>query len=85
MKPDSDPAVFQESAFSLQLHVEDVVLAAAEAALARGEKVVLVLDRGILDGQAFMEREDWLKMIQNFGFTEVTEHSRYTALNTECN
>ena len=43
--PGADPLIFQQSAFNLQLHTEDIYLEAAEAAMSRGETVILLLDR----------------------------------------
>ena len=52
--------------------VEEKFSAQATAAAARGEHVIVLLDRGACDGAAYCEREDWLALLQRNGMDEVT-------------
>ena len=65
---------FQEGIFQAQVALETAIVRQAEVRASRGNNVVVLMDRGLLDGAAYMARVDWLEMIARNGFTEVTKH-----------
>ena len=82
--PADDPLIFQESILDLQLAVEKTFNRQAAAFASRGELVVVLLDRGLLDGAAYMERAEWLNMLDRKGLDEVTAHSIQDTATANC-
>jgi len=58
---------FQEQLLLRQINEEDFIKALAEDH--KYDNVVLLCDRGIMDGQAYMSEEDFGKILQHNGYT----------------
>ena len=69
--------VFQANLMLLQRQLEDSV---ANAAVAAGRRTVLLCDRGLMDGKAYMREEDWRKVLERNELQEVDiRDNRYDA------
>ncbi len=66
---------FQTAVFSLQKAKEDAIERAARSM--ETEKVLIVLDRGLLDGKAYMAPEEYAQILEENGLTEEEINARY--------
>lgn len=67
-------ARFQEGIVKTSLAIEDALVAVA---LARDEPSVILLDRGISDGAAYVDAETWDGILKNCGLTVNDAMARY--------
>lgn len=68
---------FQRAIFELQLAQEDVF---GRAASVIGDAVVLVCDRGLMDGRGYLTDEDFCGMLAEHGITREEALGRYGAI-----
>lgn len=61
-----------------QLQKEDLYLQIAESVSA--PKIVIIYDRGIVDGKSYMSDSEYAKLLQEQGLNEVTAKDRYDAV-----
>jgi hypothetical protein len=54
------------------LQIEDSYRGLAELNAAKGIRSVLICDRGAMDPSAYMDREDWLRMLQEMELEEIS-------------
>ena len=54
--------------FKYQLDKENIILKTIENS--NMDNVVVIFDRGLLDGKAYMDENDYLEMIKKYNFTE---------------
>lgn len=79
----TDPATFasvQESVVAAQIGLRDAYNRLAQSLAARGEKVVVVHDRGIADNAAYVPAKAYEAAIAAFGLDRVEVHALYTAV-----
>ncbi len=72
----ASPAVFQEARVRLQIEKERIYTAAAEGL----EKVLIVCDRGLADGKAYMGEEAWSALLARLSLTEEQTLLAYDAV-----
>ncbi|KAJ1618270.1 AAA domain-containing protein [Pavlovales sp. CCMP2436] len=71
----SEPRVaFQTGLMRLQLQLEDSIAAVARA---NGTKAVLLCDRGLMDGKAYMSDAEWQRVLDNNKLAEEECNMRY--------
>ncbi len=69
---------FQKAIFSLQLAKEAIFLRSARKLLS--DKVLMVFDRGLLDGKAYTNAEDFKTILKDFDCNEAQIYSEYDAV-----
>lgn len=69
---------FQRFLMKKQLHKEELYLQIAESVSA--QKVVIIYDRGIVDGKSYISNSEYLKLLHEFGLNEVSAKDRYDAV-----
>ena len=70
--------VFQESLLKIQVALEDNF---TKVAAATGVKSVILCDRGLMDGSAYMSKGNWSEQLSRLGLSEVQiRDSRYDAV-----
>lgn len=70
--------VIQHAVMDVQMSLEDTV---EKVLRARGRPAVMMCDRGTMDGAAYMDRENWLKLLKSRGTTETEmRDNRYNAV-----
>lgn len=69
---------FQKTIASLQLEKERLYMECCEKL--PDEKVLLVCDRGVMDGKAYMSDEDYHKMLAELGIDEIQLRDNYDAV-----
>lgn len=74
----ASPEDFQRHLCELQLTKEKVFLDAARAMDA--EKILVVCDRGLLDGKAYMSEHAYARMLDDLGLGEAEARGRYDAV-----
>ena len=67
--------VYQNMIFKYQLDKENIILKTIENS--NMDNVVVIFDRGLLDGKAYMDENDYLDMIKKYNFTEDKLYDRY--------
>lgn len=67
--------IYQNLIFKYQLQKEDIILETIEKS--NIEDVILICDRGLLDGKAYMDSKDYDKMIINRNLTYEDIYGRY--------
>lgn len=72
--PPPDPMAFQEAVLMLQAQVEDLV---ASVATASGGNNAMILDRGVLDGKAYLPSHQWKALLRHHSITEGELLNRY--------
>ena len=70
LKPGDDD--FQQAILTQQMTTEDVFFRQAEALARRGQRVLVILDRGLIDGKSYMAVDDWHQLLERNGLQEVT-------------
>lgn len=68
-------AIYQKCLFQIQLAREDAILEAA--ATMPTKKILLVHDRGALDGKAYLTDDEYAQMIASLSYTEKELLARY--------
>jgi thymidylate kinase len=73
--------LFQRQVLLEQIHIEDRFIEAAAKYGNAGHRVVILCDRGAMDGQAYQSEEEWLQLLSSLGLNEqmICEH-RYTGV-----
>jgi thymidylate kinase len=73
--------LFQRQVLLEQLHMEDMFMQAAAKYGNAGHRVVILCDRGAMDGRAYQSQEEWLQLLSESGLNEqmICEH-RYTGV-----
>ena len=71
-------AEFQRCLMHLQLYKEKVFEEAAQAM--EGQKVLIVCDRGVMDGKAYMDAQDFARALEEIGANEREMRDRYDAV-----
>lgn len=69
---------FQTAVFELQLAQEDVFVAASCRVTA--EHVLVICDRGLLDGKGYLSDEEFDALLATHGLTEQDANARYDAV-----
>ena len=70
--------VFQEALLRIQTALEDNFMSVAQAA---GVKSVILCDRGLMDGSAYMDAQSWREQLERLNLSEVMiRDSRYDAV-----
>lgn len=69
---------FQEIVLEKQLHKEKIYDKAAS--YYPSDKVVIIYDRGIMDGMAYIEKKDYLKLLKKYNLTIESARNRYDAV-----
>ena len=69
---------FQTAVFELQLAQEDVFL--RSAANVNNGKVLVVCDRGLMDGKGYLSDEEFDGLLASHGLTEEQANARYGAI-----
>ncbi len=69
---------FQTAVFELQLAQEDVFLAAADRVTS--DKVLVVCDRGLMDGGGYLTDEEFEEIMRAHGMTREAAFARYGAV-----
>lgn len=69
---------FQTNVFNMQLAKEERYLAMAKTLQAK--KVLVVFDRGLMDGKAYINNVDFQGILRQAGLTEVQARDRYDAV-----
>jgi len=69
---------FQTAVFELQLAQEDVFLRSAKRIA--NDKVLMVCDRGLMDGKGYLSDEEFDDLLQSHGLTEEEANARYGAI-----
>ena len=69
---------YQTFLLKLQLEKENVYKNAAESM--DSEKILIVCDRGAIDGKAYMEQADFDALVESLGITENELRDRYDAV-----
>lgn len=67
--------VYQKLIFKYQLDKEDNIIAAIQSS--NMDNVIVLLDRGLMDGKAYMKANDFKKMATKYVFSEEEIYSRY--------
>jgi len=70
--------VFQTSLFRLQMEKERIYDSAAQGL--KSDKVLMVLDRGIIDNMAYTSGEAFATQLAEYGLTETQARNRYDAV-----
>ena len=69
---------FQTAVFELQLAQEDVFLRSAQRI--HNDKVLMVCDRGLMDGKGYLSDEEFDDLLASHGITEEQANARYGAI-----
>lgn len=82
LSPTDDRYSFQRAIFRLQLAKEEIIRQAAGGCCElwgrdRDREAVLLLDRGLPDGRAYMPPAEWQRLLAELGFSEAELMSRY--------
>lgn len=67
--------VYQDMIFKYQLYKENAILKTIENS--NMDNVVVIFDRGLLDGKAYMDENDYIDMIKKYNLTEENLYDRY--------
>lgn len=67
--------VYQNLIFKYQLEKENSIIEAVKNS--NMDDIVILYDRGLLDGKAYMSEEDYLGMIKRYGYDVSDLYSRY--------
>ena len=59
---------FQISLMQMQIHLEDTFM---ELAVNEGKRSVLLCDRGLMDGSAYVSKEQWDAVLDEMGWSPV--------------
>lgn len=70
--------VYQKLIFKYQLDKENNIITAIEES--NINDVIILLDRGLMDGKAYMEAEDFEYMAEKYAFSETNIFMRYDAV-----
>ena len=70
--------VYQKLIFKYQLDKENNIITAIEES--NMDNVIIFLDRGLMDGKAYMEAEDFKIMAREYGFSEEEIYCRYDVI-----
>ena len=71
---DDTRLAFQQTVISFQMNLEEGFRRVAETT---GKPCVIICDRGVIDGSAYMSRELWLKLIKTLDLDEAALVARY--------
>lgn len=71
-------ATFQAAVFNMQAAKEEQYIAMAKSLSA--PKVLIVFDRGLMDGKAFISNVEFQSILRQAGLTEVQARDRYDAV-----
>lgn len=69
---------FQRFIMKKQLHKEKLYLQIAESVSA--PKIVIIYDRGIVDGKSYMSNSEYVGLLHELGLNEVSAKDRYDAV-----
>lgn len=69
---------FQRFIMKKQLHKEELYLQIAESVSA--PKIVIIYDRGIVDGKSYMSNSEYVELLHELGLNEVSAKDRYDAV-----
>ncbi|MBE5821480.1 MAG: hypothetical protein E7311_02690 [Clostridiales bacterium] len=67
--------IYQKLIFKYQLDKENNIITAIEEA--NMDNVIILLDRGLMDGKAYMDAEDFRNMAKKYAFSETNIYMRY--------
>lgn len=70
--------IYQRLIFKYQLDKENNIIKAIENSNIKN--VIILLDRGLMDGKAYMDSNDFISMVSGYGFLEKNIYSRYDAV-----
>lgn len=70
--------VYQKLIFKYQLDKEDNIMTAIEES--NMDNVIILLDRGLMDGKAYMEEKAFEYMAERYAFSETNIFMRYDAV-----
>lgn len=72
---------FQKSLMKLQVALEDSFIEIGKMAGASGSDVVILMDRGLMDGSAYVSRSQWQALMDDLGVSTVQiRDNRYDAV-----
>ncbi len=71
---------FQEYVIRQQLHNESLAMDAAKRYAEQGARPVIILDRGLMDGAAYMDTDSFKKLAETFGASFLEWLQRYDAV-----
>ena len=74
----STNAEYQKCQIMLQLEKERIFTRAARGM--RGEKLLLVCDRGALDNKAYSTSDEWAEILTDLGYSEIDLRDNYDAV-----
>lgn len=84
LSPTDDKISFQRAILKLQIAAEDAITDAvngySQTCNVPHEKIVLLLDRGALDGKAYLPKSEWEQILAECGFSEDELINRYDAV-----
>lgn len=72
--------LFQQSLLKLQLAQEKIFEDSAKQLESQGKKVLIVCDRGIMDGKAYLKSEEFYGILGSLGLKEVQARDGYDAV-----
>ena len=76
-----DGLAFQKSLIGLQIGLEDTFMKIANLPVNRRDKFVILCDRGLMDGSAFVPKDTWEALLHDLGFnTFQLKDKRYDAV-----
>ncbi|RKP20776.1 hypothetical protein ROZALSC1DRAFT_27769 [Rozella allomycis CSF55] len=62
---------FQMSLLKVMITIEDSIMELASSQASRGQNVVVICDRGTMDPSAYVERMDWIHILQQMNMAEA--------------
>ncbi|KAJ3300094.1 hypothetical protein HK104_004563 [Borealophlyctis nickersoniae] len=62
---------FQKDIVNTMLSIENTFINLARLNAQRGQKTVVICDRGAMDPSAYMERKDWLRLLRELNLEEM--------------
>lgn len=71
---------FQRAVFALTLKKEMEIFKLANDVQSKGKQVVILCDRGLIDGRAYLTKDEFQTILDEFGITYTDALLRYTAV-----